>query len=361
MRGLKPKKDVPETFLPQDKLRENLTEEVNTEYKPDEAKRDAVELWLLRLLDDPSIDLRKLQTDLLGEQVLGYYDQKKKDLFVRSDEPSLSPLARETLVHEFTHSLQDQYYDLEKLRPEKIAGDLGAAILALVEGDATVSGLLYAQQYMSQSDFQALLDESKNSPSKVLDAAPQYIRDSLEFPYDQGPRFVLALVKPDAGQGNVSFKSVDDALADPPKSTEQIIHPEKYMDKQNRDEPVTVTLPPLTDTLGTGWTQTDTDTLGEFDLQEMLKINNVDESQATDAAAGWGGAQYALYQKGDSALVQTIIDWDTSTDAAEFESAMRQHIPRYDATRNERPKEFPHADDERQGFCPPWQQVRLGT
>src|SRR5436189_4558689 len=31
VRGLKPKKDVPETFLPQDKLRENLTEEVNTE------------------------------------------------------------------------------------------------------------------------------------------------------------------------------------------------------------------------------------------------------------------------------------------------------------------------------------------
>src|SRR5690242_6928546 len=136
MRGLKPKTDVKEQFVPQSQMQANLTQELKQDYTPEEAKRDATTLWLLRLLKDPGIDLLKLQTDLLGEQVLGYYDHKKKELFVRSDEAQLSPLARETLAHEYTHSLQDQYYDLGKLRPDHMENDRGTAVLSLIEGDA---------------------------------------------------------------------------------------------------------------------------------------------------------------------------------------------------------------------------------
>jgi hypothetical protein len=319
LRGLKPKTDVPEHFLSSADLKENLKEQIDEEYSPSEGKEDATELWIMRLIDDPSIDLYQLQIDLLGEQVLGYYDIKKKELFVRNDEQPLDPEAQETLAHEFVHSLQDEYYDLQKLRPENSHNsDRDAGVTALVEGDATVSGLLYAQKYMSQEDFQKLLAGSETSSTTELDKAPAYIRESLLFPYSQGVEFALALYQ----QGG--FAALNRALADPPQSSEQILHPDKYL-AAKRDAPLPVTLPPLTDTLGTGWTLDDYDTLGEFDLGMMLKTQGVDDPEAV---AGWGGARYAYY-KSDSdtgGLVIMGTRWDTTKDAGEFDTALRESL-----------------------------------
>jgi hypothetical protein len=324
VRGLQPKMDVPEQFITQEQMRTNLAAEVAQDYSHEEARRDATTLWLLRLMDDPTTDLYQLQIDLLGEQVLGYYDHKKDELFVRSDQATLSPLTRVTLAHEFTHSLQDQYYDLGKIRPDKIESDRGNAVLALVEGDAVASQLAYAQNFLSSGDLKIMIDEANSISQKVLERSPRYIRDSLTFPYDQGPLFVSELAAKQPG----SFKGVNDALADPPKSTEQILHPEKYLNKP-RDEPVSVSLMPLTDTLGAGWTFQDTDTLGEFDIKEMLQINNVDNEAAW---AGWGGAGYALYTNGEKSLVLMQSKWDTKDDAAEFTSALEESLARYKKT-----------------------------
>jgi hypothetical protein len=321
LRGLQPKEDVPEMFIPQAQMKANLSAEIDQDYKPEEARQDATALWLMRLLKDPSIDLRQIQKDLLGEQVLGYYDHKKNELFVRSDEQQLSPLARETLAHEFTHSLQDQYYDLDKLRPDKIDNDRGTAVLSLIEGDASFTGIAFARQYMSDADFQALINQSDSSAKKQLDAVPLYVRESLLFPYDQSIALITDLLREHPG----SFKGIDDAFKDPPQSTEQILHPEKYLD-QPRDLPKPVTLPPLTSTLGAGWTQRDTDTMGEFDLGVMLRDNGVDTATADKAAAGWGGGRYALYQNGDAALVILGTLWDTGKDATEFNNAMRTSL-----------------------------------
>jgi hypothetical protein len=152
----------------------------------------------------------------------------------------------------------------------------------------------------------------------VLENAPRYIRDSLVFPYDEGPNFITELARSQPG----SFKAVNDALADPPQSTEQILHPEKYL-ADKRDQPITVTLQPLTDTLGAGWTLTDTDTLGEFDLKEMMEINGVDDSAAWE---GWGGAGYDMYSKGNDALLLMQSKWDTDKDAVEFDSALNESM-----------------------------------
>ena len=89
IRGLQPKADVQERFIPQTEMKTNLTEEVKQDYKPEDGRRQATTLWLMRLLNDRSTDLYQLQIDLLGERVLGYYDQKKKDLFVLSNQSNL--------------------------------------------------------------------------------------------------------------------------------------------------------------------------------------------------------------------------------------------------------------------------------
>ena len=317
VRGLKPKTDVPEYFISSEQIKENLKQEIAQDYPRDQARRDTLELWLMRFVNDQSLDLYQVQVDLLGEQVLGYYDQDKKDLFVRNDQQPLSPLAQETLAHEFVHSLQDEYYNLRKLRPRNSHnGDRDAAITSLIEGDATISGLIFAQKYMTQAEFQEFLKEDSSGSTKILDQVPLYIRESLYFPYDQGFKFVLALYQ------SGGFPRIDKAFQDPPTSTEQIMHPEKYLNSP-RDVPKAVDLVPLTDTLGAGWTMQDTNTLGEFDLDALLRTNNVTDPEA---AAGWGGARYALYQGNGGAVVLLTTRWDTAKDAGEFNTALTQSL-----------------------------------
>jgi hypothetical protein len=316
LRGLDPTSDVPEIFINEDQLRANLVRDTESDYPVDEAENDALQLWLLRLTKDPHLDLRQLYIDLQTEQVAGYYDPDKKELFVRKESGELSPLARQTLSHEFVHSLQDQHFDLNKMLPDDTTDDDRAlAVRALVEGDATISGLLYAQQYMTEEEFNDMLAESAAAETAVLDKAPRYVRDSLIFPYDKGVEFVMAV------GGLMSFRSIDEALKDPPASTEQIMHPEKYTGSQ-RDMPKPAPVIPLTGTLSTGWTMQDNATIGEFDLQVMLDDNGA--SDASRAAEGWGGGNYGFYRNGDQALILVNTSWDTKADADEFEAAMRE-------------------------------------
>lgn len=320
VRGLKPTTNVPETFLTQSQMRDNLLKGLQEDYTRQEAKDDAGELWLLRLVSDRSIDLYQLQADLLSEQVLGYYDPKKKDLFVLSTSSNLTPSARQTLAHEYTHALQDQRFDLQKLLPERSKDDdRSLAVQALVEGDSTLSGLSYARDYFTAKEKQQFLQENSSGSSTVLDKAPAYLRESLIFPYNEGADFVNQLLQIGG------FSAVDKALADPPTSTEQIMHPEKYLN-QPRDVPVPVALQPLTDTLGAGWTLRDYGTTGEFDLKIELQENGA--ADPAGGAAGWGGGSYAYYVNGDNLLMLQKTVWDNESEAKEYQTALEQTFKR---------------------------------
>jgi hypothetical protein len=323
MRGLKPLKDVPVQFISGDQLRANLTQDMKANYSEKQSKQDVSALWLMRLINDPTLDLYQFEIDLQSEQVLGYYDQHKGDLFVRNDAQQLSPLAQQTLAHEYTHALQDQHYNLQKLLPSKSTDDdRDLGVRSVVEGDATISGLIWAQTNLSPQDYQKMLDASNSAPSSTADNAPKYIRDSLYFPYDQGVQFVIAL-------GILKgYGPIDKALQDPPVSSEQIMHPEKYTSTP-RDLPKPVALTPLTDTLGTGWTMPTNGTLGEFDLQEMLAQTSIGKAQADTAAAGWGGGVYNYYENSDKHLAVFNTVWDTKKDADEFETAMNDSFASY--------------------------------
>src|SRR5205823_39355 len=151
--------------------------------------------------------------------------------------------------------LQDEYYDLRRLLPTQSTDSDGAlAARSIVEGDATFSGILYADDYMTSADFQKLT--TGQSDNKALKSAPTIFQQELLFPYTAGVEFATTLYK------RGGFKAINAALADPPRSTEQIMHPEKYLSTP-RDQPVPVGLPPLTSTLASGWTFQDTSTIGE--------------------------------------------------------------------------------------------------
>jgi hypothetical protein len=314
LRGLEASQPVTKAFLTTDELRQRMTEDVLENYSEQEAHDDVL-LYLAFELIDQEMDLRDLFIELQTEQVLGFYDPDTKEMYVvkRGQEPTLFDLW--TFAHEYTHVLQDQHFDLQALgftdetEDEDEDSEAQFAIRSLVEGDASLLMQQYAIKYFELKDLQEILTQSEALDSSVLDAAPKVVRESLMFPYDAGLVFVKTLFD-DGGWG-----AVDAAYADPPLSTEQILHPERYPD----DVPQVITLPPLTDTLGSGWRLVDEDVLGEFGLGLYLDVH-LAASDAEAAAEGWGGDRYAVYWRDDeSAFALALrLAWDTSADAEEF-------------------------------------------
>jgi hypothetical protein len=169
---------------------------------------------------------------------------------------------------------------------------------------------------MDKNEFYQIFESDEAAMPPVPGRAPVYLQEAWQFPYREGSDFVFTALS----NNSMNFSAIDRVFKDPPKSTEQIMHPEKYF-KKPRDNPKPVTLPDLVPVLGDGWKMFETDTLGEFDLQIMLRENYMDQPEA---AAGWGGARYALYQNGDQAVAIMGSLWDTPKDESEFETALEQ-------------------------------------
>jgi len=262
---------------------------------------------------DPDTDLDTLSEDLLGEQVAGYYDPESKRMVVVSgtEGDELSASDKDTFAHETTHALQDQHFDLETYLNDSLEGtdDIYLAMRALPEGDATVAEIMYLQANPDVLN-QLLVEYQDMGDTEVLDTAPLLIQETLLFPYLQGQEFVTALYE----EGG--WDLVNEAYANPPISTEQILHPEKYLDDE---APVAIELSDPTAKLGAGWTLLGANTMGEFQIQVMLRDEyGVDEGTATDAAAGWGGDQYIALANGDDMAIIWQSAWDSDDDAKQF-------------------------------------------
>lgn len=309
IRGLEPTQEVALRFMSQQELHRYFADAFDREYSPEERQRDQQLLVTLGLLD-PSQDLTALMLDLLSEQVIGFYDEETRAMYLIGDVVQPTAASKVTFVHEFTHALQDEHFGLHQLNPpDSDNDDRSAAIQALVEGDATLVMFLYLRNELSPAERREYARSQLAGDSGSLDRAPLVLREELLFPYQAGLRFVQSLER----QGG--FAAVDAAFRDPPQSTEQVLHPEKY---RAREAPVQVELPDLAAALGGGWRQTVANVLGELDLRILVE-QFTDSALAERAAAGWGGDRYALLQSDDgraAVVVKTV--WDTPLDAQEF-------------------------------------------
>jgi hypothetical protein len=121
------------------------------------------------------------------------------------------------------------------------------------------------------------------------------------------------------------FEKVDAAYEDLPISTEQIIHPDKYLTGEPRLSPELpeIKLPPEK-----GWDVVYENTFGEFLLRTWLESLGATGTPAANAAAGWAGDTYALLEddSGNTAMVARV-DWDTpQSDATEFVNTLTEAL-----------------------------------
>ena len=319
IRGLQPSEAVDPVTIDEAQLRKNLTAEFDAETTASDLKFSENVLITLGLLPAGS-SLRELTLDLQGSQVAGYYSPDKNQLFVVSRSGGLGPAEEVTYSHEFTHQLQDQTFNLDKLGADATnQTDRALAQLALVEGDAVSVQNRWTTANLTPEEMGQLLSASLDPKAlEALQNAPAYLRDTSLFPYLRGNPFVETII------ASGGYKAVDAAFADPPVSTEQILHPEKYA---AGEAPKVVKIPTLFDpALPRGWKAMGQDTLGELILRTWLVRGGVASAQATTAAAGWGGDRLELYASPNGITLLLVTQWDGLSDASEFAVAAKAAV-----------------------------------
>ena len=229
--------------------------------------------------------------DLLTEQIAGLYDPKKHEFYIadwiQPDEQ------RMVMSHELTHALQDQYFHIEAwAKAAKSNDDAELARESVLEGSA-MAGML---EYMLRDKGLKLRDLPDIDPSifvgdlsdtPMLKKAPPFIKDSLMFPYFDGLRFSMSVLRTGGWGG------FDAVFARPPSGTQQIMHPSLYR-ADKVPAPLKVELP--NGVPGDGWNKLEENAMGEFGWKEVLK-QFLDEERAKKVAAGWDGDDYVTFEQ----------------------------------------------------------------
>jgi hypothetical protein len=288
---------------------------------PEELVWQLTQFYIAFDLLPPDTNYLESYLDLLSAQIGGFYEPETKQmntLLLNGElvDDELPLLEQIVYAHEYTHALQDQHFDLRAT--QALAGenrDHLQAVLSLIEGDATIIMNLYTQSIAEKNPFgtalQLLAQGIQTNTLTMPAGTPPVIESELLSAYLDGSVFVSVLIE--AG----GWDAVNAAFADPPQSTEQILHPQKYLDGEVPQE---VSL--ADQDLGDAWEMIWDNTMGEFYLREYLQTQ-LSNTQANRAAAGWGGDNYQIFHNAETRQLAWVmaIAWDTAEDAAEFSEA----------------------------------------
>lgn len=254
-------------------------------------------------------DYAALLVALHSEPTFALYRPLAGEMLLIEQDDTLTAVAQLGYVRQLLYLIQDQNFGLDSLAIGELSLDATLALAALSEGEATVvqENFLTAR-YLPLAT--AVIPETWAIDTDVLTDAPAAIANRLLFPYDAGPDFARFIWE----SGN--YAGLDAAWANPPQSTEQILHPEKYV---GEEDPLLVTLPDLQPLLGEDWLLVEENVLGEFMLSQYLS-QQLNETQVATAVSGWGGDRFAIYsnEADDSFLLVLHTVWDTAVDSTEF-------------------------------------------
>lgn len=293
------------TVVTPKELAERVRLLIEEELVPDELAREQALLASLGVLTD-GVDLGDLYLALYAEQVQGYYDGETGELVVPSSGDGLDVLDKMVLVHELTHALTDQafgFYQKLELLVDADEYETSAALRALVEGDATYTQALYFWQLPGDEQIEgmALIDEGA---ADALAETPSYIVDLLQFPYNEGARFVTALGK----QGG--FEALNSAYRTPPTTTEQIYDLNRF---ESAEPGITIELSEID---LDGYHLADSGVWGRAGLEALFEPSL--GRTARLAAEGWGGDRYQVYFDGQQTVFVLVAVGDTAFETDEL-------------------------------------------
>jgi hypothetical protein len=319
--GLKMITPLKKTLRSRDEIRAYVIREMDEEKNPAERYGETKSAEAFGLIPK-GFNLDNFMVDLLTEQIAGLYDPKAREFYIADWIPLKDQ--RMVMAHELTHALQDQHFQIETwVKAARPNDDAELAREAVLEGSAMAAMVDYLLEGTGQKveDLPAIdpsVFAGDLSKTPQLQAAPQFLKDALIFPYSAGLKFSAAILKPGGWNG------LSAVFAKPPLSTQQIMHPALYkLDKV----PAQITLPSIEKLLGLDWTKIDENVMGEFGWKEILK-QFLGEQRATPPATAWEGDRYVLYeQKQTKRLVLVaIVRLDSEAHAVRFFDAYAEAL-----------------------------------
>ena len=281
-----------------------------------------------------------------GAQVEGYYSPARDKIVIITETPNRPVIDNATLIHELTHALQDQYYDIGSARYQGVTQDGELARQGLLEGEANYVRARYDQRCRSGWQCVATPPQNDGGGSAALNFGIQTV---LYQPYAVGPGYVYSLVQ------HGGWGAVDTAFQHPPNTSAQVIH---RVQPGNEGSP-----PPIafSNTARNGWHlfpdqgRNGSDTVGEASIYAMFwyqsyryQINAVDWqtlyrpsrpydqfNYVSTPSAGWANDRIYPYQLGqtDQYGYVWVTKWVDESNASQFDAAYRTVLSGHHAKR----------------------------
>ena len=303
-RGLEFLSDVVVELEDDDAFEQRLLEDFEEDI--DELAQVEVLYRALGLLETEETLVEVLR-DVLAAGVLGFYDPETDELVVRGT--GTTPYVRQTIVHELVHALDDQHFDLDRPEYDERDDEIELGFSAVIEGDARRIEEQWLGEQSADVRAQAAEEERAFVEGVDFSSFPEILLFQIQAPYEFGQIFVGQLL---LGAGE---RSVDAALTDPPDTSEQILFPDRYSEREPRIE---VPAPPADGEL------VDEGVLGALFLFSLLSLSDstVNQSDAVRAIDGWGGDWAVTWTDGDANCMRADIVGDDDGDTDEIEDAL---------------------------------------
>lgn len=315
LRGLRFKEPVYVDFLSAKEFKAKV--EVDDD-ELDEDERAELEEYegMLRALGliDADVDIVKALNDNSTGGTLAYYDPSDERVRIRGRQ--LTPANTATLVHELTHVLQDQHFDLES----KLDNDddtAGSLFRAVAEGDASRIENAWVADLPAKKRNAVLKAQQKTYDQGMQDLAdvPAFVQATAGAPYALGePLSTLAT----AAEG---LKGANDLFDDAPTTEEHLLQPLSWLNGKEKAKKV----PEVELAKGEAAIE---DADGEFGalgwlftLSERMPVLT-----ALDAADAWGGDHYRSYTSKGRVCVRAHYRGDDAAGTALMLSALRTWV-----------------------------------
>jgi hypothetical protein len=276
-----------------------------------------------------SIDFAAALADYTRLERIFYYESRK-DLIV------ISPVATQVLqvmreergrnleqlpvVLALSRALQEQHFQWQEKLNRISLEDRKLAFRALAVGDSVLVGIAYLQASQPPTtppDSVRTLARWATVLEKMGSHLPQLLEQKLAFPYREGSQFTQWA---HAAKG---WAGVNAVFADPPFSTSQILHPEKYYVK--REDALAIRASGLAQQMKESAVVDQT--LGEY-LVQLLLTSNLSRQEASQIAAAWTGDQLSAYLEGEHLLTAWITAWKKDEAARAFYRAYQNLLAR---------------------------------
>jgi hypothetical protein len=231
-------------------------------------------------------------------------------------------------VFAIMEALQEQHFKWRATMDNVLIEDRRSAFHAVAAGDAALTLMSLGMKKEDSKLLPANLDIAAQAAvelGKLAVNLPDFLRRQLTFPHRHGSQFVYWAYRSKGWQG------VDALYDNPPLSTAEILHPEKYF--VQREAPLRFFPAQLLRRFKDGAIVEQT--LGEDAIAGLLAGERSAKSPR-DTAGGWRGDQLFTFAENGSPTTLWFSSWHSEPQAREFLLAYRavleaRHRVRFDS------------------------------